>query len=279
MNKDPRRTTDCTIIIPSCDKYTDLWRPFFTLLFTYWPDCPFPVCLGSNHMKYDDVRVRTIAVGQDEGWSDGAIKMLQSVKTPYVLIILDDFFIRSQVVTENVLDCLEALRQLDGHMLRLLPKHRPDFSVPGFPKLGRIDNENCAPYCVSLQAAIWNRQSLLALMRKDESIWEFEVNGTRRAVDMSPGFFTTRSHVLDYGRHAVQAGKWFLMDARRYGRMGIGCDFSRRSVTGLRTELAWWNNRVKRSFFELISWKTRRRISSFFRKIKRTVFPLIGNEK
>lgn len=164
-------------------------------------------------------------------------------------------------------------------MVRLIPKFKPDFPTPDFPKLGRIDNENCAPYCVSLQAAIWRKASLRGLMRKDESIWEFEVNGTRRAADISPGFFTTRSHVLDYGRHVVQAGKWFLMDARRYGRMGIGCDFSRRSVTGLRTELAWWINRVKRSFFELISWKTRRRIRAFFRKIKRTILPLVRNAK
>jgi len=39
---------NCSILIPSCDKYSDLWRPFFTLFWRHWPDCPFPVYLGSN---------------------------------------------------------------------------------------------------------------------------------------------------------------------------------------------------------------------------------------
>lgn len=67
------------------------------------------MCLGSNELEYEDERVRAIAIGRDEGWSDSAIKMLQAIETTYVLIVVDDFFLRRNVVTEDVLECLEAL--------------------------------------------------------------------------------------------------------------------------------------------------------------------------
>ena len=35
------------ILIVSCDKYSDLWDPFFKLFFKFWPDCPFNIYLLS----------------------------------------------------------------------------------------------------------------------------------------------------------------------------------------------------------------------------------------
>ena len=39
-----------TLLVPSCDRYADLWPTFFALLRRQWPDCPFRVVLGSNHL-------------------------------------------------------------------------------------------------------------------------------------------------------------------------------------------------------------------------------------
>ena len=38
----------CSVLVPSCDAYADLWIPFFALFWRYWSDCPFPVYLGTN---------------------------------------------------------------------------------------------------------------------------------------------------------------------------------------------------------------------------------------
>ena len=59
---DETLTNNVDVLFTSCDKYQDLWGPFFTLFFRYWQDCPYLVYIGSNHFKYDHERVNTIAV-------------------------------------------------------------------------------------------------------------------------------------------------------------------------------------------------------------------------
>ena len=35
----------CTIIVSSCDSYSDLWIPYLNLLKLYWPNCPYKINL------------------------------------------------------------------------------------------------------------------------------------------------------------------------------------------------------------------------------------------
>ena len=51
-----------SVLVISCDRYADLWRPFFELFWRHWPDCQGPVYLGSNFTDYSDPRVQTIKV-------------------------------------------------------------------------------------------------------------------------------------------------------------------------------------------------------------------------
>ena len=48
---------ELTIIVPSFDKYSELWNPFFIFLFKHWPDLQgkhknVPVILVSNFEEY-----------------------------------------------------------------------------------------------------------------------------------------------------------------------------------------------------------------------------------
>ena len=83
---------DTCILILSCDKYNDLWGPFFTLFWQYWPDHSFKVYLGSNLLVYNDPRVKTIDIGEDNNWSHGLLKILELIDTPYIILMLEDFF-------------------------------------------------------------------------------------------------------------------------------------------------------------------------------------------
>jgi hypothetical protein len=47
LNKN-NSSDNLAVIVVSCDLYSDVWKPFFTLFFKYWNDCPFPVYLTSN---------------------------------------------------------------------------------------------------------------------------------------------------------------------------------------------------------------------------------------
>jgi len=249
----------CTVLAPSCDAYSDLWRPFFTQFFANWPDCPFDVCLGSNDAVYDDSRVVTITADHGRNWTNRVREQLRAIQTPYVLMILEDFFLRSPVQTADVLSCLAFIQQVDGHMVRLVPRPAPDVPVPGQPNIGSVLPGS--PYRLSTQAAIWRRDTLIALMRDDESIWQFEIDGSPRSATMADGFYAVHRPVMTYGHHVVERGKWFRNEAAHFGEMNIGCDFTRRGIM-TRTEMArWYGGKLRTAVLELLPGTVRRSLT------------------
>lgn len=64
------------ILIVSCDKYSDLWNPFFKSFFRFWPDCPFDIYLLSNYKSIDMPQVNSLLIDEDISWSDNLYKCL-----------------------------------------------------------------------------------------------------------------------------------------------------------------------------------------------------------
>lgn len=55
-----------TLLISSCDIFSDCWEPYMYGLRKYWPECDFPVYIISN---YEDIKredAKTIKIGEDK---------------------------------------------------------------------------------------------------------------------------------------------------------------------------------------------------------------------
>lgn len=256
-------SSDASILVVSCDRYADLWRPFFNLMWRYWPDAPFKIYLGANFLVYNDSRVETLTIGEDPGWSTGLKRMLEQIESPAIVLMLEDFFLRRPVDTEAVVSCLRAFDHLGAHMVRLVPRPGPDRRAPGFPFLGAI--RPSSPYRVSTQGTLWQKTALLSLVREGENIWDFELNGTVRSQVSETGYYCVRKDVLTYGHHVIERGKWLRREARRFGGMDIGCDFSRRPVMSFREDLRWRMSRLLAYPKGLIPWSSRQKIIQVIR--------------
>jgi len=219
----------CAVLVVSSDGYKDLWPPFFHLFRQYWPDCPFPVYLGAQTAVADFAGVTSLLAGPDQSWSNSLRYFLNQLETENVLLLLEDFFLCRRVASDNLLKRLSALRSLNGTVLRLRPDPAPTIPVYGHEEIGEL--HRLAPFRVSMQASLWNRQSLLALLRDGESPWEFELDGTLRSQAQPRGFYCTFTQEFSY-RHVVEKGQWFWAAARDYRRKNIGCDFRARRVMG-----------------------------------------------
>ena len=233
----------CAVLVMSCDAYRDLWTPFFSLFFRYWPDCPFPVYLGSNDKQFLDPRVHSLASGH-LAWSAGCRLHLNQIEADYILLLLEDYFLDSQVSTQEVLHYLAELDRLGGLLMRLTPLPGPDAKLAGNDRTGRIALG--APYRISTQAALWRKTHLLDILRDDESIWQFEWNGTVRSREFAEGYYGTYHSVVGY-RQVVERGKWFWSAARRYRDENIGCDFSARAVMNPAVALKKAINRFRKN--------------------------------
>lgn len=219
------------VFVSSCDAYSDLWTPFFTLFHAHWPDCPFEIFLGTNLREWRSGQVRVVRSGDDLSWADSFRAQLRQIPHEYVLILLEDFFFRRHVKTSDVVGCLERLIRLDGHVVYLTPRPRARGRQSD---LGLASVSLDQPYRLSLQSAIWRRETLLKLLAPGESAWQFELNGTQRSRQFETGFYSARANVIPYRgllvHHVVERGKWFPHQAWQFGRMGIGCQFDKRGV-------------------------------------------------
>lgn len=222
---------ELAVVVSSCDRYSDLWTPFFFFFFRYWEDCPYPIFLVANHKKYNDPRVTTVLVGEDLDWSSNLKRALLDIRYPYALLLLDDYFLKGPVNSKRIHDLFLYMKQKEAGCLRLFPSPGPDTPCQDNKGVGEIAVG--ARYRISLQAAIWRKETLLELLREGESPWELEIKGSRRADDVEVPFLSVSREdpwPLPYLCTAVVRGKWNREAVRYCREAGVQIDLTSRPV-------------------------------------------------
>lgn len=200
---------EVAVLVASCDAYCDLWGPFFELFRRYWPDCPYPVYLGSNFLTCARPGVGPLTVGDDVDWSTGFAEMLRRVEEPHVLVLLEDFLLSAPADTARIGRLLGYMTARAAACIRLMPVPGAPAPAPDFGDAG--DLPRGMPYRMSLQAAIWRRDVLLGLLRPGESAWQLELDGTSRTEALAAPFLSVlrdRPKPLPYFCNAVIRGVW-----------------------------------------------------------------------
>ncbi len=201
-----QRNNFCTVIVSSCDAYSDAWHPFFTLFFRYWPDCPFVVYLISSEKKYPDSRVNSLQI-EDKKWASNILEVLGKINTPYVLYMQEDYFLQKIVDTTKILELVEKMRAWQAGYIRLIPSPKPGRLFEAESSLGVILPGSL--YRTSLQGAIWSTETLKKLLRSGESGWDMEKYGSERSNGLPELFLSTYKPILDYyAPTAIKKGKW-----------------------------------------------------------------------
>ncbi len=196
---------DIALIVPSCDKYKGLWKPFFTLLKKYWFDCPFKIYLISENPNYLGT-VLTILEGileKDQSWATRLKNALEKIKEPYVFLMLDDYFLMEKVDTERILKLFEIMKKENICHLGLTPFFHPvDFpQFKDYPDLIEVMQD---PYRVTLQAGIWNREILIKILKDGETPWETEEQGTERSYEFEPFVMMKDEFLIKYIQGVVK---------------------------------------------------------------------------
>jgi hypothetical protein len=180
------------ILVLSCDKYRDLWNPFFDFFFKYWPDCPYKIYLSSNFIPYERQGVASILSCELTNWSNETILVLNQIKEDHVLVILEDYFIYKRVDHILVEKCFNYLSENNGLFIRLaiFPKdHRElwDYNLTEEEQIGKIKKDQMYP--INLQVGIWSKNGLMEIIKEGESPWEFEIEGSKRSNNIGKDCF------------------------------------------------------------------------------------------
>ena len=102
---------DTSVLIYSCDKYSDVWGPFFTLFFRYW-DCPYQVYLATETEQCLIPEVKTI---NTEGtWSERMQQAVKEIPTKFVIGMCEDMFFRRKVRQDIIDNCIMDMHKDRG---------------------------------------------------------------------------------------------------------------------------------------------------------------------
>lgn len=196
-----------TLLIHSCDKFSDLWQAHIKLLNQNWPDRGIRTILLTDKPrdnKYPGVEI--IGAGDGKEITERIRHVLPLINTEYVLVTLDDYFVTTPIDTARIARLIEIMEREHYDYIRL-------FDRPHCPLTPTEDKDIYTytldhDYRVNLYSGIWRKDFIeRTLGDKVLNAWEFEVSLTERAR-------------LANGNCAVSHGKEFpILDVVRKGRI------------------------------------------------------------
>lgn len=186
---------DYSILVLSCDKYEPCWKPFFTLLDKYWEGHPKTYLVTeSKKCKYCD----TINVDSNI-WSVRFREALKTIDSEYVLVMLEDFFIRDYVDTDRI----GEIEFKDGVICYNFEIDYRDPLIHG--EKWDIQRNNQV-YLNSCQPTLWKKDLLLERLRENKNPQEWET-----IVVNSPyiHYINNKDFIIDIGyRHQDLSIGW-----------------------------------------------------------------------
>lgn len=165
------------ILVLSCDKYDDLWEPFFDNFRKMWPGCRHQIYLLTNAKSFEDDYVISLKVGEDISWGDNLIRGLNKIPEEYVLTIFDDLFFKNEVNNEKVDSIFKVF--IDNKMDYLKLNNTRAMNLKSVKNgIGVIPPG--AAYRSSAVVTIWKKEILKVICDRGDSAWSFEIYGSER---------------------------------------------------------------------------------------------------
>jgi hypothetical protein len=198
-----KKRDDTAVLILSCDKYADLWEPFFAFFNKFWPECPYKIYLGTNTLDFVSENVRTVKSGTPENWTTDTHSILGQITEKFVIVLLEDYFLYRNVDQEMLDRCIHMMEIKQAVFFRIACFPADHFSDYAYDKFAGEEwcgeTRKDARYGINLQAGIWNREEFISLLKDNESPWQFEIEATKRwAASGKTGLSLVENKKLNY---------------------------------------------------------------------------------
>lgn len=247
---------DCTVLVVSCDAYADTLPPFIALWHKFWPDCPFETVLLTETIPCPGFD-RILPVGKCNDWAPRICRAISQINTPYVLLVLNDYYLSRPIDTTRILKRLEEAKRCQALNLRLVPNPAGRKPWEGSDLLEMPKN---VAYCITCQVGIWNKDFFAKLLSKTRSAWEFERYGSFMVADETRPLLVTKEQEFPF-IDAVHKGYWEKEGLDLCQRNGIPLDLTVRGRPPFRVKA---REALKSLIFALFPWALIVRIQNLF---------------
>ncbi|MDO1448844.1 hypothetical protein Q0590_21380 [Rhodocytophaga aerolata] len=230
--------SELCVVVMSCDKYSDIWQSFYTLFDKYWSDCPLKVYHISETKKLNHPKVVSLVAGAGTEWSERLAWALAKIPERYVLFLLEDYLLIDYVDTKRIIDLVNVIKAEEAGYMRIFPCPAPDINYKEYKDIGLILKHS--PYNVTTQATIWDKEILKSILVPTETVWKFEIEGSKRTTQIEKIFlglqeknsriFKPSDYPYPYFCTAVFKGKWMRGAVEHCTKEGIKLDLEYRPV-------------------------------------------------
>lgn len=212
---------DTSVLIMSCDSYEDCWNPFFKLKEKYWSDCPFKtyICTETKECQY------ATTIKKTGYWTERLRNALHEIDTKYIIIILEDYFLREKVDQKRIESVIDNFdKEASCYSFRNWWDAK-DYSNNGFAL-----RQNKTPYLNSCQIKIHDKEKLLETLNKNMTAWDWETT----IIDSPYKFYENRGDNIfyygytNYKPFGIVKGKWSRETKDFFEKENINMDYSKR---------------------------------------------------
>ena len=271
----------CTILVNSCDAFSDVWELFFAGLKNQWPDCKYPILLNTESKNFPNKMGVNICnftnKSRKDCWGKRFKHALKNISTPYVLPILEDFVLmekfQGEELIETVMNWMDENPQIGVFYL-----HKHQYVIQKeteFPGFGLMPDK--ANYKLTTNVAVWRKEYLDKCIKGIESPWEWELYSTKRAWKFPEKEYALLENqkepfVYTWGG-VIWRGLWHH-DALKLSKMyGVTVDFDKRGFMDVnnpyRTEAYSIRAHFPKDILKNKFWKElRQRVYQKYRKFR-----------
>lgn len=250
-----------SVFLSTTDYFKDVWDPFFILFSKYWPDYKGKIYMSTEYLdySYEGLEIVPLKVSEKNKapkdkqapWGQRMKWALEQVPVNIVLFLEEDFLLKNTVKT-NIIDNLAEilLNDKEAKCIYLTDKGAKGTVKSKYDKLCLVNDDI---FTVNCQAALWKREELLKLLDANESIWEYEIFGSKRAKAYGDIFYTVDHNWVKYNEFelipylytGVFRGKWNPDVVPLFETNGINMDYNLRGVNDTTEDLLKPNRRLK----------------------------------
>lgn len=235
-----------SVIVLSSDGYSDCWDPFFKLLKLNFEQIEeYEILLSTNNKdyKFNDLKIRTLTHGMIP-WSERLYLSLDEAKNNTVLVIIEDFFLRSKLnfeIFEKLLKLMKTEESIDHIRLRYI-EDKYDVVESKFEYIQKISKTTKNRFL--FLPGLWKKKVLKKYIRKFEGPYMAEKMGNLRSYVIEDGFYSISNDVVNnygqiydcYGSGAIYKGKWNKWVVPFFKKHSIDIELSKRGIVDKKYE-------------------------------------------
>lgn len=219
----------CPVFISSSDSYSDLWPIFFDLFKKYWPEYEGIIYLNTENKDFQFAGLTIICTHVGKNSFGRTFRAgLNRVNSPYLLLIMIDYFFMGKVNHEQLNNYFEFFIKQDIDSLCLISNPYTKAERLNYKDINRVIPPSKDMF--SFQIAFWKKSILYEMILPHETPWLSEWYGTLRANEMKLklAYAATEKPIPYLAEGALHKGKWvepmilFLQD------IGYHVDFNKR---------------------------------------------------